>query len=56
MFKNVLRSEEDETGPQIEENTSQSFIPENLDCVPKMTRAKVKHILEKICVSSLIIF
>ncbi|XP_059177129.1 GON-4-like protein [Physella acuta] len=52
MFKNVLRSEEDETGPQVEENTSQSFIPENLDCVPKMTRAKVKHILEKICAQS----
>ncbi|XP_055862839.1 uncharacterized protein LOC106072261 isoform X1 [Biomphalaria glabrata] len=52
MFKSVLDLESSESVQKNSETPKKCFTPDKLECVPKLTRAKVKDILEKVCVPS----
>ncbi|KAH9524682.1 hypothetical protein Btru_027522 [Bulinus truncatus] len=50
MFKSVLES--GDSPEKKDETPNKCFTADKLDCVPKLTRAKVKDLLEKVCVPS----
>ncbi|KAH9524681.1 GON-4-like protein, partial [Bulinus truncatus] len=52
MFKSVLESENGDSPEKKDETPNNCFTADKLDCVPKLTRAKVKDLLEKVCVPS----